>query len=329
MKPPVTAFLADIVSKHACAVFGKHPLAADHLEDVGLSTASLVAFKQGLYIGGIGECLSRQSWLKDLAGGIESIPYDHHLLCIGQSGWLMARLMHSSDAAGRRQYPLVLALHSGDFILLHQIGAVAAAMEETLEVLRSATGRDVLRQAPATLAQKLTSLSENVQLPPGTEARESWLQHMPGAGPDLEWLWRCCHALMPEGAAAGRARVPIHPGAPWPSAALWASFMVSLDLNVPFSLVWRSRQDVMDVWLSPPGARVLAGIFANASAQPPTTQVPFNIPASIREKADAALKAWLAQSHLFPSHQEEPAQESLLNKVCHNVLAWFKPHSPK
>jgi len=329
MKPPATAFLADIAPKPACAVFGKHPLAADHLEDVGLSTPSLVAFKQGLYIGGIGECLSRQSWLKDLAGGLESIPYDHHLLCIGQSGWLMARLLHSSDAAGRRQYPLVLALHSGDFPLLHQIGGVAAAMEETLETLRSATSLDVLRQTPAALAQRLSSLLENAQPSPGSEARESWLQHMPGAAPDREWLWRCCHALMPEGAAAGRARVPIHPGAPWPSAALWASFIASLGVSVPMSLVWRNHQDVMDVWLSPPGARVLAGLFADASSQPPTTQVPFNIPAPIREKADASLKTWLNQPALFPSPQEKPAEVGLLNKVCHNVLGWFKPHSPK
>ena len=45
MSAPPAAFLTDTLPPNAAArlaVFGKHPAAADHLEDAGLSTHSLV-----------------------------------------------------------------------------------------------------------------------------------------------------------------------------------------------------------------------------------------------------------------------------------------------
>lgn len=324
--PPSNAFLADPAPPATLAVFGKHPLAADHLEDIGLSTASLVNFKQGMYIEGIGDCLKRQTWLKDL-GSLDSVPYDHHMLCLGSAGWLAARLVHSSDAAGRKQYPLVLALHSGDFALLHQIGNVVATLESTLEPLRTASDTPGLRQALASGTQRLTAFAEKPVPSPGAQARESWLQHMPSAGPDRVGLWRCCHALRPDGAAAGRARIPLHPTSPWPSAALWSSFFFSLlgdKSQSPITLIWRHGQAFADAWLSPPGGRVLTTLFTDEAAQPLTTDVPFSIPPELRRDAEFLLNTWLQQPELFPSPVEN-VENSILNKVCKGMFGWLKP----
>jgi hypothetical protein len=328
MKPSPAPFLAEPAPESAAvALFGKHPLAADHLEDTGLSTASLVAFKQGMYIEGIGECLSRQAWLKDLAEA-ESIPYDHHLFCVGTHGWLAARLTRSSDAAGRKQYPLVLALHSGNFALLHQIGSVITLLDECMQSVQAAGSLSELRQAPSKLPERLVALTEKSVPAPGAQARESWRQHLPGIGPDGIGLWRCCHALMPEGAAGGRARIPLHPGSPWPSAALWASFLSHLGVSKPLSIIWRHGNPFADIWLFPPGARVLANLFSSETSQPLTTQVPFNIPQPVRETSESSLTDWLQQTELFPK-PADPGNTSLLNKVCHNVAGWFRPNTAK
>ena len=326
MTPRPSIFLADPAHEIAVALFGKHPLAADHLEDIGLSTASLVSFKQGFYVDGIAECLGRQAWFKDL-GTTDAIPYDHSLLCSGPAGFIMARLVHSADAAGRKQYPLVLALHSGDFTLLNQVGLLSAKFETTMEQLREAADMTALRQIQMEIHKTFEEMSRSSRTwtPPTTAARESWLQHLPPGNDDHEGLWRCCHALLPEGAGSGRARLPIHTVTPWPSITLWAAFLRQLcGPNNCFSFLWHHGSPFADIWLTPPGARVLSSMFANEATHPLTTQVPYNLNETIRSHAESVLATWLKQDALF-----QPADDLWKNflkqkRVCHRVLHWFK-----
>ncbi|WP_395735926.1 hypothetical protein [Prosthecobacter sp.] len=320
------SFLAEPAPGTSLALFGKHPLVADHLEDINLASSSLVAFKQGLYIEGIGECLSRQVWFKDL-GQTDSIPYDHNLLCLGPTGLLVARLVHSEDAVGRKQYPLVLALHTGELSLLHEVGLMAAAFETTLEKLRVAADLTALRQTLADAERQLSEIrqSASAKAPPNSSARESWLQHLPPGGGNREGIFRCCHALLPEGAGAGRARLPIHSSVSWPSITLWASFLRQLCGSKPcISFLWRRGRPFADIWLSPPGARALASIFADEAAQPLTTQVPFTVPDNIRQQAQSALESWLSQESLFPAPQAVEGRPNLFNKVRQEIIDWIK-----
>jgi len=319
------SFLADPVVGPVLALFGKHPLAADHLEDIGLATPSLVNFKQGFYIEGISESLSRQSWLKDL-GNTDSVPYDHHLFCVGPAGVLMARLSQSTDAAGRKQYPLVLALHFGDFSLLNQVGLLAAALERGLETLRLARELTSMRQFHADVQESIMEISRNPPAPsPGRHARDSWVNSLPPGDGGITGLLRCCHALLPEGAGAGRARVPLHSSAPWPSATLWASFLHHLMGAPPcLSLLWRHGQNFADISLSPPSARVLSSIFASESSQPLTTQVPFSIAEPVTNHVQAALPNWSENSQLFMTRANEEIPTTVLNKVCQGIISWLK-----
>lgn len=326
MTPPSSSFLAEAAPETTLSLFGKHPLVADHLEDINLTTASLVTFKQGLYIQGIGECLSRQAWLKDL-GETDSIPYDHNLLCIGPTGLLVSRLVHSEDAVGRKQYPLVLTLHTGEFSILHEVGLMAAALDSTLEKLRTAVDLPGLRQVMTESERQLSDIltSAAVKTPPNTAAREAWLQHLPPGGGDREGIYRCCHALLPEGAGAGRARLPIHSSVSWPSITLWASFLRQLcGPRQCLTFLWRPARPFADVWLSPPGGRMLAPIFADETAQPLTTQVPFTVPDNVRQKVQSVLETWMVYAALFSPPQISEGKANILNKVCQEIIDWIK-----
>jgi hypothetical protein len=101
-----------------------------------------------------------------------------------------------------------------------------------------------------------------------------------------------------------------------------------LGADKPLSIIWRHGNSFADVWLCPPGTRVLANLFSNETSQPLTTQVPFNIPQPVREKAESSLIEWFQQPELFPK-LADPGSTSLLNKVCHNVAGWFKPSQAK
>lgn len=323
MKTQTIPFLTDAAPAVALAVLGKHPLSADHLEDIGLVTPSLIAFKQRFYVDGIADALARQVWLRDL-GSLDEVPYNHHLLCVGTAGWMAARLVRSSDSVGRRQFPLILALHSGNLALLHQIGGVTAVLETCKEALIASTDAASMRHAHDEALKSLVNLETKAgEVPPPASAqKESWLKHMPKMGVDCEGLKRCCHALLPIGAGAGKARLPLHPQASWPSATMWASFLRTLlDARPSLTFIWRQDRPFADAWLHPPDSRALANIFAEESTQPMTTDVPFAINADLAEKVAQSMGTWLKSTSLFSDEPEAPAAEkSFLSKIYQNVF---------
>ena len=327
MARPMPPFLEDSLlgAPGKLALFGKHPAAADHLEDMGLSTASLVAFKQAFYVEGIPECLTRQTWLKDL-GSIEAPPYDHSLLCIGRAGWMAVRFQHSADAPGRRQFPLVLALHGGDFTSLNRVADIGQLLENALAAAVAAKDPAALRQVHSQAqAQVNELLGAPAASAPGQSAREAWLQGLP-LGQDSQGLWRTCHALSPQGAGAGAARVPLHLGGPWQSATLWLSLVKRLFLPPSgMTFLWRQRQPFADVFLTPPSSRALIPLFAPESSQPQTASVPFNYTLELKAEAQSILLQWLQDPGLFETQKKPEETPSLLKKVCKGLRVWFKP----
>ncbi|MEN3942410.1 hypothetical protein WJU23_14015 [Prosthecobacter sp. SYSU 5D2] len=327
MARPMPPFLEDSLlgAPGKLALFGKHPAAADHLEDMGLSTSSLVAFKQAFYLEGITECLNRQTWLKDLPAA-DAPPYDHCLLSLGRKGWMAVRFQQSSDAAGRKQFPLVLALHGSDFSSLNRIADIGQLLETALTAAAGARDLAALRQVHnQAQAQVLELLSTPAASPPGPSAREAWLQGLP-LGQEKEGLWRICHALSPAGASAGSARVPLHLGGPWQSATLWQSLVKHLfQPPAGTTVVWRPRQAFADLALCPPHFRILGSLFAPESSQPQTCTVPFNYTPELKAEAQGILIRWFSESSLFEPLKNTQESPSLLNKVCNGLRSWFKP----
>lgn len=325
---PVT-FLEDTFAgaKVRLAVFGKHPAAADHLEDLGLSTASLVVFKQGFYIDGIGGSLARQAWHKELPA-TDTIPYDHELLCVGVAGWLAVRFIHSADASGRRQYPLVIAVHGLDMTVLSHATAIFEELDALASSLARLTDGAAMRQAHAAAQTEWEALMSRWSADPVATcaAKETWLR-AESLKPDWLGLHRITHALVPHGAGAGRARVPFSGVDLGLSCVLWLSFVrMLLQEQAPvLTILIRHGEAYGDLVLGPPGARSLSALFAGLPAHPLTSSVPFNLAAGLVPAVNEAAAEWARDVELFPAMEPgEDSSNTLLQRICSGFRSWLK-----
>jgi hypothetical protein len=297
------------------------------LEDIGLSTASLVAFKQGFYIDGIGGSLARQAWHKELSSG-DSVPYDHELITVGRAGWLVARFTHSSDASGRQQYPLVVAVHGTDMGALQHLSAMLDELDAQSDAAAQLKDGAALRQAQVQGQAEWTASMTKWCAEPvlSRQMKEAWLK-AGDLGPDLLGLQRVCHALLPQGAGAGKARVPLVGVDLGLSRVFWLSFVHELlSHQAPvLTLVTKHGETFGDLVLGPPGARGLTALFAGLNAQPLTSSIPFNLADGLAEAVDTAAEAWKEQPALFT--QADPGEDSpdgLLQRICSGFRSWLK-----
>lgn len=298
------------------------------MEDLGIATPSLAAFRQGFYIDGIGGALAKQTWYRDL-GAVDAVPYDHAMLCVGPRGWLAVRFRHSSDAPGRRQFPLVVALHVSDLRLLNAADEIGAFVEGVLEEASAAGDAGALRQIVSLAQERFESHTAEWlvhQLP--TREDKLALLNQPELDPPQPSVWRLAHALSVKGANAGKARVPVRPVSRWMDMALWASLTAQMP-GAPAALVTMASpvtQGLADVHLGPPGARVLAGLFASLTAQPFTNTVPFNVVPALGAEVDQVVTAWLADSDVFspPAPVAEDKPSGMIEKVCDGLRQWLR-----
>lgn len=298
------------------------------MEDLGIGTASLATFRQGFYIDGIGGALAKQTWIRDL-GATESVPYDHALLCVGSRGWLAVRFQASCDAPGRRQFPLVVALHGADIRMLKAADDIGLLMESVLAEAKAATDAASLREIVSRAQERFEKSSKEwvVQHPP-TRDEKSALLRQPELEPAQPSVWRLGHALSIKGAGAGKVRVPVRPSSRWMDFAMWASLLAQMPHApaVLVTMVSPVTQAFADVHLGPPGARVLAGLFASLAAQPLTNAVPFNVAPELSADVDQAVMAWLADEDIFAEAANEPETKpsGVIEKVCDGLRHWLR-----
>ena len=316
------AFLTDEPPAAArLAIFGKHPAAADHLEDAGLSTHSLVGFKQGFYVEGIGEILARRRWEKELEGA-DAVPYSHGILCAGPAGWLLAYFNASSDAKGRRQYPLVAAAHMAGFRAAGSAGDAGEIIRQTLRQAQGAGSVDGIRAAQASgqrqLEERLAGASSGAA---GASVRLRLLEGS-GCGPESDALARVLHALSPQGAGTGRARIRQSVAVSSFHALLWAALVRSV-LGLERQCIcatWQHGDSLTDLTLGDPASRTLQNLFAPETAVPLTACVPYSIEEEQQEAWGAAVQTWLdAPDVLTPPRTE--------SGVIRSVLRFFRPRS--
>jgi len=88
--------------------FGKHPAWDDHIEDIGLTSATLVNCKRQLYSEGIAGNIDSGAW-ENLAAENRLEGFDHWFYWRTVDGWLMGRMRSSTDGKGRSAYPMIVA----------------------------------------------------------------------------------------------------------------------------------------------------------------------------------------------------------------------------
>ena len=321
-----SAFLTDTLPPNAVArlaVFGKHPAAADHLEDAGLSTHSLVQFKQGIYVEGLGEILARRRWEKELENP-DAVPYGHGIVCAGAAGWIAAYFIASSDAKGRRQYPLVAAAHMTGF---RAAGSAAEAGEIIRQTLRHAQGAstvEAIRTAQSTgqrqLEDKLANVSSSAA---GASVRLLMLEGS-GCGPESDALARVLHALSPQGAGTGRARVRQSVAVSSFHALLWAALVRSV-LHMerqPLCVTWQHGDSLADITLGEPSGRPLQYLFTPETAVPLTACVPYSIDDDQQEAWSLAVQAWLEAPDFIAAPETESG--GVLKNMFRSVGGFFR-----
>lgn len=294
------------------AVFGKHPCAADHLEDLGMTSASLVAFKQMFYVDGIGGNLATSRWREPAPG--QGLPWNHWILCAGPQGFLLARCGAGCDSRGRKQYPLVLAAH-----VAHPSWIDQAARLDFLAGAAAALHQESTREGLERVRQENLSRLRDWSLDeiPATAARRRFAAADSGA-PGLTGILRALHALH-HGGQRPSVRLPSC-GQPLASAVLWAGLIRSVlpRFRVVTIAAADDRPEVLEGSATPPDATAIRPLFpqpppdGGAAARPAlTTEVEFALAPEFESGARAAIDAWIDGAPAAPP----AADAGLLNRL--------------
>jgi hypothetical protein len=106
-------FLRDPLSDRVqIAGFGKHPAWDDHIDDIGLTTETLVLTKQLLYSEGIATQLASGAWDQIEKSG-NAIEFDHRFVWGRDQQAIVGALRASEDRNGRTRFPVVIYMKSG------------------------------------------------------------------------------------------------------------------------------------------------------------------------------------------------------------------------
>jgi hypothetical protein len=276
------------------------------------------------YVDGLGEMLAKRRWEKELENA-DSVPYGHGIVCAGPAGWLAAFFAASSDAKGRKQYPLVAAAHMGGFRAAGSAGEAGEIIRQSLRQAQGATTLDAIRAAQSSgqrqLEDKLNGASSSAA---GSSVRLRILEGS-GCGPESDALARVLHALAPQGAGTGRARVRQSTALSTFHALLWAALarsVLHMDRQT-ICVTWQHGDSLADITLGEPGSRTLQNLFAPDTAVPLTACVPYSIEEEQQEAWSDAVQSWLdAPDILTPP--EAASGGSVIKSMFRSVGGFFR-----
>jgi len=298
----------DTNSRLHLALFGKHPCWKDHIEDIGLTTPSLVEFKRRLYYDGISGRLDCGAW-RDLPPEHRIESFDHELLWTGATGVIFAILWHSSDGGGRAAYPMVAAAHFLTARLPAVVGPVFDALQQVAEDCRKAQDRPAVAEAQARGVERLIQAARSL-VPMSAQTwdrscREDFINH-PGFGEGGDGFARLFYALTEYQNLNPATRNTFcyrltDGGAATESLNLWQTLL-------------RAQLDAADSLLlarcrSAPWVDAMAGDFpadeffrlkAGQAEIPLVTDIPYQVPDELKEQTRMVLEGFLDTPELIP-----------------------------
>jgi hypothetical protein len=114
MTPFLKVFLRDRLNRLArLAGFGKHPAWNDHIDDLGLTTETLVITKRILYSEGIASQLASGAWNRLEEAG-HATEFDHRFVWSREAQSVIGGIWASRDGKGRGHFPMIVCLHTGE-----------------------------------------------------------------------------------------------------------------------------------------------------------------------------------------------------------------------
>lgn len=316
--------------------FGKHPGWDDHVEDLGLETASLILARTLLYVQGIGAQIDSGAWEKLEPG--QQIPEFKHLF-VWQRGaqFLVGRLWSSSDGKGRTRYPMIACTHWAGVPLpwaLDQVLPRLQQIEEACILTRSAADvRQVLNRYRIELRYALGTVSTSTAPVGVSSALLAQFVSHPALGPNQEGWFRILYQMQSQlvafapgrfslkgdlsGIRPQQLRLPACGSSPSQTILLWTRFFQSqIDPAAPLLLTLPLEESWLDVTLGEPTPHECFCLRASPQKLPLASEVPYNLDQAFRQSAQVTLAAFqqntgsvpaLGTSAAPPSHDKGPA----------------------
>jgi hypothetical protein len=283
------------------AAFGKHPGWDDHIEDIGLTTESLILAKQMLYVQGIGGLIDTGAWEKPAPELV--LPEFHHVFVWQRGGhYLLGRLWPSSDGKGRARYPMVACAQVAGLPLEWAVEHVLAEMEQIEQACAATRQASEVRAIFERAGQALRHRMGNFPRLGGEPSA------YPATPADKEAFLRVVHqfqeqvAVYQEAARDGahvkpqQIRVPLALSSP-ALAFLWWEKFIYLQVPpetpvlslVPLSLAW------LDITIGEPGRDEFFCLKASQKAMPLASAIPYRVEPELERKG-AELAAAMARN---------------------------------
>ena len=300
-------------------LFGKHPGWDDHMQDMGLNTERLVEVRRTLYAEGIAGNIDVGAWEKL---GAAALPLFEHVFVWRFTGdeFVFGRLWSSSDARGRKKYPMVVCVHARGYELTRMAALASESVTRVMETCRQETDAQAVKSAFARESEGLMARASGVGAG-GYERFDGSCKSTLAADPSLNSdgavaLVRAAYSLhreaepaMKRGLAQSSRGVHLRlPGVrgmgPGGSAWAWSAAILDL-LNVPRGLadgvmaieavggtaVGGSARWV-DGLIGKVTSQELVCLRASTAAIPLTTDVPFNIDATFADRVRSKAAMW-------------------------------------
>lgn len=326
------------------SAFGKHPGWDDHMDDIGLATPELVAFKRLLYFEGIGTNIDSGTW-SQLPSENRLPGFGHAFLVSDEGRVIVGRLWASTDRKGRSLYPMVVCAQIENTALAPAVLTVMPELIRLQACCQAEESAVAVQTAVATAQERLSSRFLQMASAPEVSVRWGgpldvlrWPERLPPEEEGLGLL-RVCHRLvrdfdgyrtyLPSSRAGApppqQMRVPVGGASDEAeSLLLWTAFLrtgvpgaVPLFLFRPFACDW------LDILAGTPQARQFACLLSDRPAIPWVTDIPYTLGADSMERRDQFIAAWQTETAQgapaglwqVPTRERENALSGLWRKV--------------
>ena len=284
----------------AVSIFGKHPGWDDHMDGVGHQYPEMLAFKNLIYVQGIGGNIDSGAWAH-LPESQRLRDFHHLILYSAGDSYILASISASRDGKGRSLYPLVTAVQARGYSLAELVEAIGPMILKLRDTASAATTSAEVRSATQAAQFSLDQLAST--LPP-TESKmnryptgKQMLQMLAANQPATDSAGRIMYSLQKAVQHCGRQgatgrtemlRLPIDAVVPWFSARMWiASLRSVVGLPCPLMAIeYRPPTGLMliDLIIGPAGPAQLFCLRAGSERIPLATEIPFELDGAFRQQ---------------------------------------------
>ena len=257
------------------AGFGKHPAWDDHIDDIGLTTETLVITRRILYSEGIASQLSSGAWNR-LEATRQVLEFDHRFVWSREAQSVIGGIWASSDGKGRAHFPMIVCLQIGVngwraidrfLALVEDLGALC----QTIKVQQKF--RDVFAETQLRLSSNafpnLNSETKSCDL---SEQREEAILN--GMIALSRGVRKYRKQDLPRGVRSVHFRLPAISPHPKESLEFWAGYLQTcLDLRLPCLTIASAGLGPVDIIAGEPEANDFFCLRA-AEARLPMTPAP-------------------------------------------------------